>query len=48
LKRWGTMTQVFGAFAARVPHAMHVRVSSNRSSAIAPTSTEEPKGENTQ
>lgn len=43
------MTQVFGAFAVRVPHAMYARAGSTRSTvAIAPTSMEEPKGENTQ
>jgi len=39
---------VFGAFTARVPHALHTRVRSIRSAAIAPTFTEEPKGEITQ
>jgi len=42
------MTQVFGAFAARVPQAIYARAGSTRSAAIAPTSKEEPKGENTQ
>jgi hypothetical protein len=42
------MTRVFEAFTARVPHAAQARVGSTRSAAIAPTSKEEPKGENTQ